>query len=532
MLNADRINEIHRLYHGEHWSVRKIARHLHLARKTLRKYLHSPVQAPAHRPRTSKIDPFKSAVADLLEQDPSASAVVILQRLRPLGYEGGITILRALRQPTARALCIRPAPSCAWSPLPLSASRSTGATSAPSTMPATSGSSMPSAWSRVTAGCSTVEFTHSQSFETFVRCHLHAFESLHGVARECWYDNLVTVVAEHVGTLVRFNPRFLGFARECGFFPRACNPAAGWEKGKVERGGIGYVRQNFWPLRQFTDLSDVNRQAREWLDEFANQRLHRETRQRPCDRFRPDCLRPLAALTPDYRDTAEALVQKDLRLQFDGNRYCAPPHLVGQCLTVKADASSVTLYHRNQEIVRYPRCWRRGQTLGAERFEKALLAHRAAAQRSHAQQRLTALLASNCPQETVEGYLRGLADSNRGLARQITELLQLIHQYGPEAAAGALQKAFTARAFGADYVANLLRQQLSPRNPQPPLQLRDPELNQLVTDPLSLLDYDAFILEARKESHDSLATEARTTETLDNEPAPGADAEGSGDQEP
>ena len=214
-----------------------------------------------------------------------------------------------------------------------------------------------------------VEFTHSQSFETFVRCHLHAFQALGGVARECWYDNLLTVVAEHVGTLVRFNPRFLGFARECGFFPRACNPAAGWEKGKVERGGVGYLRQNFWPLRQFTDLSDVNRQAREWLDEVANQRLHRETRQRPCERFRPDCLRPLPPLTPDYRDTAEALVYKDLRLQFDGNRYCAPPHLVGQHLTVKADASSVALYHRNQEIVRYPRCWRRGQTLGAERFE-------------------------------------------------------------------------------------------------------------------------------------------------------------------
>ena len=70
MLNADRINEIRRLYHGEHWSVRKIACHLHLARKTLRKYLHPPVQVPARRLRATKIDPFKSAVAGLLEQDP------------------------------------------------------------------------------------------------------------------------------------------------------------------------------------------------------------------------------------------------------------------------------------------------------------------------------------------------------------------------------------------------------------------------------------------------------------------------------
>lgn len=225
-------------------------------------------------------------------------------------------------------------------------------------------------------------------------------------------------------------------------------------------------------------------------------------------------------------------MQKDLRLHFDGNRYCAPPHLVGQRLIIKADASSVALYHRNQEIVRYPRCWRRGQTLGAERFEKELLAHRAAAQRSDAQRRLIALLVADCAQETVEAYLRGLADSNRALSRQITELLHLIRQYGPEAVAGALQKALTARAFGADYVANLLRQQLAPRNPQPPLQLRDPELNQLVTDPLSLLDYDAFILDARKEPYDATRTEARTTEALHHEPEPGTDAEGGGDEEP
>lgn len=37
MLKAEPINEIQQLYHGEHWSVRKIARHLHLARKTIRK---------------------------------------------------------------------------------------------------------------------------------------------------------------------------------------------------------------------------------------------------------------------------------------------------------------------------------------------------------------------------------------------------------------------------------------------------------------------------------------------------------------
>jgi len=259
-----------------------------------------------------------------------------------------------------------------------------------------------------------VEFTHSQNFETFLRCHQHAFAALQGVSHECWYDNLLTAVAEHDGRLVRFQPRFLAFAREYGFYPHACNPGAGWEKGKVEKGGVAYLRSNFWPLRTFTDLTDVNRQVRQWLDEVANVRLHRETRQRPCDRFRPDTLRPLPALAPDDRDTATVLVHKDLRWNFDANHYCAPPRFVGQHLTAKGDASSVTLYDRQgAEIVRYARCWRRGRTLGGERFQKELLQHHPAALRSEAQQRLLKLLQGVCPAETVEAYLRGLADSDR-----------------------------------------------------------------------------------------------------------------------
>jgi hypothetical protein len=143
-------------------------------------------------------------------------------------------------------------------------------------------------------------------------------------------------------------------------------------------------------LREFTDLHDVNRQARQWLAEVANQRLHHETRQRPIDRFRPDALRPLPVIPYDYRDTVEAMVHKDLRLQFDGNRYCVPHRFVGRRLTVKADSSSVAIYHRYQEIVSYARSWRRGQTFGAERFERELAEQRPAARRWQAQQRFLA----------------------------------------------------------------------------------------------------------------------------------------------
>jgi len=123
----------------------------------------------------------------------------------------------------------------------------------------------------------------------------------------------------------------------------------------------------------------------------------------------------------------------------------------------------------------------------------------------------------------LEAYLRDIADSDRSLSRQITELLELIRQYGPDAVAGAIEKAATARAFGADYIANILRQQQCPRREQPPLRLRDPRLNELATDPLSLLAYDAFILQSEKESDDTPGTETPRSESDGHEPPSGDD---------
>jgi transposase len=527
MLKVDQINEIHRLAGGEHWSLRRIAGHLHLAARTVKKYLQAPVPLPVHRSRSSKLDPFKPLLAELLDQDPRAPGAVILQRLQAAGYCGGHTILRDYLQ-KVRAAGSAPPAFVRMEPGPGERFEIDwghfGALNYQGDKRKLYAFCLIEAHSRMLF----VEFTHSQNFETFVRCHQHAFQAFRGVARECWYDNLLTVVAEHDGRLIRFNPRFLAFAREYGFYPRACNPRAAWEKGKVEKAGVGYLRHNFWPLRSFTDLTDVNCQTRQWLEQIANPRLHRETREHPCDRFRPECLRPLPQLAPDYRDTVEVLVHKDLRWNFDANRYCAPARWIGQELMAKADSCSVTLYDlQGAEIVRYARSWRRGQTFGAERFEKELLAERPAARCSQAQQRLLVLLRGLLPQETVEAYLRGLADSDRSLLRQLRELLDLFRAYRPEQVAEALAKAWSARAFGADYVTHLLHQMEPPREPQPPLQLRNPELNQLSTDPLSLLDYDAFILKAGKESSDEPARETASADPDDHGSQSGND-DGSG----
>jgi hypothetical protein len=89
-----------------------------------------------------------------------------------------------------------------------------------------------------------------------------------------------------------------------------------------------------------------------------------------------------------------------------------------------------------------------------------------------------------------------------------------------------LQKAQAAGAFGADYIGNILRQQQMQREVQPRLRLQDPQLNELATDPLSLADYDTFILHSKKATDDGTIAETGTTESGDHEPATGTDPDG------
>jgi transposase len=341
--DSGQINTTYRLHHEEKWSVGRIARELHIARKTVRKYPRVPAGVLINRkPWKTKLDAFKPLIREFVERDRKASATVIAERLWPLGFMGELTILRnhlralrdIVRVPGA-FIRVESSPGhhfeVDWGHF--------------GSLDYQGDKRKPYAFCPIECLSRRlyVEFTHSQSFETFVRCHIHAFRFRNEVARVCLYDNLWTAATERDGRIVRFNPRFLAFAREFGFYPRAFNPAAAWKKGKIERGGVGYLRQNFWPLRTFSDLNDVNQQVRQWLDAGANKRIHSLTRERPDERFRAEALRPLPALYPDYRDSVVARVHKDMRLCFEANYYCVPPAYVGRVLVIKADSSSVTI---------------------------------------------------------------------------------------------------------------------------------------------------------------------------------------------
>ena len=71
-------------------------------------------------------------------------------------------------------------------------------------------------------------------------------------------------------------------------------------------------------------------------------------------------------------------------------------------------------------------------------------------------------------------------------------------QYGLTALIYAMDKAMAHNAFGADYIENILHQEMTPKRTHPKVKLKDDDLNQIRLKQPCLAEYDSIILKRRK----------------------------------
>jgi transposase len=453
----------------------------------VQKYLDDPTAQAARPTRASKLDPFQDDIARLLEADPKVSAAVVRQRIQERGFDGGATMVRdylsrVRPRAQAKAAFIRfesdPGVQCQidWGHF--------GSVPYGHTQRKLYCLAVIECYSRLLY----LEFTHSQRQETLHRGLLGAFRFFQGTPQELVHDNMLTAVIERQGPMVRFNEQFLEFLRPFHINPIACHVNQPQEKGKVEKGAIHYIRHNFWPLRSFTNLDDLQAQANQWRDQVANRRVHRTTGFRPIERFRPEAMRPLPEFLPDCRDTAVAKVHRDFAIQFDGNTYSAPPWAIAKTLTVKADHRHVTLYFKDRAIATHTRCWGRNQRL-------ELPGHRQAAKQHHPRHWLSAEVAAFIALgEAAKTYLEHLATTHQPLQKSVKKRLDLKDDYGTEALLEAIERASRHKAYGAHYIENILYQEMTPRRTHPPVRLKQDHLNQIRLDEPSLAEFDTFVM--------------------------------------
>jgi transposase len=195
-----------------------------------------------------------------------------------------------------------------------------------------------------------VEFVFDQTVLTWLRCHQNAFEFFQGAPQRVVLDNLKAAILKAYTR--DEDPQVQRAYAECaehyGFLIDPCLPAQPRHKGKVERGGVGYVQSSFMPLLPpNTPLADANRRVRQWLLTTAGLRDHGTTHVAPLARFEKverAKLLPLPATAYDPAVWKHVKLHRDGHVVFEKSFYSAPSRLVGQTLWLRAGARAIRLF--------------------------------------------------------------------------------------------------------------------------------------------------------------------------------------------
>ncbi len=445
--------------------VPQIATQLSLNPKTVKKWLHEPKYRPRQVVmRKSKLDPFKPQILRMLEQH-SYTSEQILREIRKNGYPGGRSILgeyvARVRPPKKKAYAsLQFAPGeCAqvdWG--------HAGSVSVGNTRRQLSFFVMVLGHSRMMY----LEFTLSQKMEHFLACHKNAFEFFGGVPQKVMVDNLKSAVLEHpCGGAVHYHGRYLDLAAHYGFEPRACNVRAPHEKGQVER-AVSYVRKSLLNGLNPESFAPINPQARLWLDQVANLRVHGELKERPIDRFdalERRALQPLPIVPYDVGTSTTVSANSQFRVTLDTNRYSVPAEYASRRLTLRRYPERVLLYHEHQLIAEHPRSYQRRQDILIEDHQRALLQQR---KNAREQQALSCLMRLS---PKAEIFVHGLQERRLRSRAHILKVAALIDIHGADALRRALEDAIELEAFSAEYIINLLEQRSRPLPEAGPLHL-------------------------------------------------------------
>ena len=257
-------------------AVREIARRTGLSRNTIKKYLRAGIVEPQFQTpaRPSKLDPYAEKLSGWLVTEQRKSrkdrrtAKQMHADLVQLGYDGSYERVAAFVR--------------TWKGDRQRAQRTTDrGTFVPLVFQP--GEAFQFDWSedwahvggeRIKLQVAHIKLLHSrallvrayllQTHEMLFDAHWHAFRVFEGVPGRGIYDNMRTAVDRvGVGKKRDVNARFMAMTSHYVFEPDFCNPAAGWEKGQVEK-NVRDARSQMWQVMPtFPDLDALNR----WLED-------------------------------------------------------------------------------------------------------------------------------------------------------------------------------------------------------------------------------------------------------------------------
>lgn len=194
--------------------------------------------------------------------------------------------------------------------------------------------------------------TYDQTLETLIKELDQAFLYFGGVPKRLKVDNMKTAILKNQHYDLEFNQDFLEFAYHYNTVIVPCTPYSPEQKGTVES-GIKYLQGNFIAGRTFQDAVDLKRQLKEWMNTYANQRVHGTTRKVPSVVFE-SLEKEKLQLLPDesftFFNRCVRTVSTNCHIHFENNYYSVPACFVGKEVLVRFNSHLVRIICQGEQI--------------------------------------------------------------------------------------------------------------------------------------------------------------------------------------
>lgn len=193
---------------------------------------------------------------------------------------------------------------------------------------------------------------YDQKVETFINCHIEAFNYFGGIPSTVKIDNLkAAILSAHF-----YQPVYQNLYEQCakhyGFEIMPCRVRKPQEKGKVES-GIKYIKNNFFAGRKFNTADDLQKQLLFWLNNKCNVRIHGTTRKVPKELFEEKergLLKKLPVTPFRICSIEQRKVYRDCHIYVNYNYYSVPFKFIGKEVDVEINDKLIKVYYEGEQI--------------------------------------------------------------------------------------------------------------------------------------------------------------------------------------
>jgi len=487
------LSVIRRWHHREGMPIRQIARRTGLSRNTVRKYLASNVVEPAYpkRKSPSKLDDYEQTLTSWLFRETKRyrkqrrSIKQLYHDLVALGYTGSYDRVAAFARQwrEGQQEAMRTASKNTFVPLRF----------AP-------GEAFQFDWSEdfaVINGVNTkLQVAHFklsysrafmlrayllQSHEMLFDAHYHGLRALGGIPERGIYDNMKTAVDKvGRGKARQVNKRFQAMVSHYLFEAEFCNPAAGWEKGQVEK-GVRDARHRIWhDAPAFTSLDELNH----WLEARCKtlwQSLpHPEDKRHTIGELRVEeqaTLMPMPVMFDGFVEHSKR-VSSTCLVTFEYNRYSVPASFANRVVSLRVYADRLLIVAEATIVAEHDRVITRdhsasGKTVYDWRHYLSVVQRKPGALRNGAP-------FAELPQSFL--LLQRILLKRLGGDREMAEILALVLLHDEQLVLQAVETALQAGQPSKQHVINCLNRLQDRPKPAP---LHPPSALQLVREPVA-----------------------------------------------